>query len=191
MSRSMCRRRVRASLFLLAIGVLVCGNAGAAESVLINGGFEKGLVPPWGTGLYSEGRAGWWNSNGCGSTVEIDESAAMEGATALHIMNPSSRSAQVYGTIAQRIRIEPKRPYRITVWARGLDLATAGAVSVVIDDAWKVRPIALPAGSFAWTRLSGTFSLDTDHADIRILTEDAGEAWLDDVQVVPLDSLIQ
>lgn len=114
----------------------------------------------------------------------------MEGLASLHVINPSTRAPQVYGTTAQRIPIEPNRPYRITVWVRGLDLASAGAVSVVVDEVWQVRPIALPAGSYAWTRLSGTFSLAADHVDIRILSEDAGEAWLDDVTVEPLESLL-
>jgi len=186
----MCRRHALINLILF-VGGLTFGNAESAESIVVNGGFENGLAPPWGTGLYSQGRPGWWNSSNCNSTAEVDERVAMEGIVSLYIANSSPRAAQVYGTTAQRIRIEPKRPYRITIWARGLELGSNGAVSVVVDDAWQVRPIALPKGSFAWTRLSGTFSLSADHADIRILSEDIGEAWIDDVRVEPLDTLIQ
>jgi len=187
----MCTRLALVSLCLYALGGLAWGTAHSAEALVANGGFEQGLAAPWGTGLYSEGRPGWWNSGSCTSTVEIDERTVIEGLASLHIVSPSPRAAQVYGTIAQRIRIEPNRPYRITAWARGLDLASAGAVSLVVDEAWQVRPITLPAGSYSWTRLSGTFSLPAEYADIRILSEDAGEAWLDDVQVVPLESLIR
>ena len=186
----MCRRRALVSRWLCAIGALAGPAAAPADALIGNGGFEAGLAAPWGTGLYSEGRPVWWNSQGCRSEVVLDETVAMQGLASLHIINPSTRAAQVYGTMAQRIPIEPNRPYRITVWARGLDLASAGAVSVVVDDAWQVRPIALPAGTYAWTRLSATFSLPADHADIRVLIEDAGEAWLDDVQVIPLDSVL-
>ena len=187
----MCKRSAFARLGPVVALFLAIGNAWPAEPLIVNGGFERGLMQPWGTGLYSEGRPLWWNSGGCGSTVEIDETGAIEGAAALHIINPSPRAAQVYGTVAQRIRIEPNRPYRITVWARGLDLASAGAVGLVVDDAWRVRPVSLPAGSYAWTRLSGTFSLPADYADIRILSEDAGEAWIDDVRIEPLDMLLR
>jgi len=187
----MCKRSAFASLGPVVALVLTIGNAWCAEPLLLNGGFEQGLIQPWGTGLYSENRPVWWNSGGCRSSAEIDESGAIEGAAALHVINPSPRAAQVYGSVAQRVRIEPNRPYRITVWARGEDLASAGAVSLVVDAAWRVRPITLPAGSYVWTRLSGTFSLPADYADIRILTEDAGEAWIDDVRIEPLDTLIQ
>lgn len=186
----MCRQRVLVSRWLFTLGALAVSAAAPADALIGNGGFEAGLSAPWGTGLYSEGRQAWWNSQGCRSEADLDETVAMEGLAALHIINPSTRAAQVYGTMAQRIAIEPNRPYRITVWVRGLDLASAGAVSVVVDEAWQVRPIALPAGSYAWTRLSGTFSLRADHADIRILAEDAGEAWLDDLQVIPLESVL-
>ncbi len=186
----MCRRRALVSRRLFALGTLAVSVAVPADPLLGNGGFNAGLGPPWGTGLYSEGRPAWWNSQGCRSEVALDEAVAMEGLASLHIINLSTRAPQVYGTMAQRIQIEPNRPYRITVWARGLDLASAGAVSVVVDEAWQVRPVVLPAGSYAWTRLSGTFSLPSAHADIRVLIEDAGEAWLDDVQVIPLDSVL-
>ena len=112
----------------------------------------------------------------------------MEGLVSLHIINPSNRAPNVYGTTAQLIPITPNQPYRITLWAQGLKLASRGAVTIVVDDAWSVRPIALPAGTYSWTRLSGTFSLAADHASIRILSEDAGDAWLDDISITPLES---
>lgn len=73
------------------------------------------------------------------------------------------------------------------MWARGRNLASRGAVNLAVDDAWQVRPIALPAGTYAWTRLSGTFSLTVGQADVRIIAEDVGEAWLDEVRVTPLE----
>ncbi|TAJ95108.1 MAG: hypothetical protein EPO31_01670 [Gammaproteobacteria bacterium] len=187
----MCKRSALVSLGLLVALTLTGGHAWPAEPLFVNGGFEQGLVKPWGTGMYSEDRPLWWNSGDCDSTVELDERGPIEGIAALHIVNLTPRTAHVYGTVAQRVRIEPNRPYRITLWARGLDLASAGAVTLIVDEAWKVRPIALPGGSFAWTKLSGTFSLPADYADIRILSEDAGEAWIDDVRIEPLNTLLQ
>lgn len=181
---------MRNALVSLAI-MLISGHAWPAEPLLVNGGFEQGLVQPWGTGLYSENRPEWWNSGDCESTAEVDERGSIEGAISLHIVNLTPRTAHVYGTVAQRIRIDPNRPYRITVWARGLDLASTGAVTLIVDETWRVRPITLPAGTFAWTKLSGVFSLPTDYADIRILSEDAGEAWIDDVRIEPLDTLLR
>ena len=189
MSPSRSRRRALASLLLLGIVLSTVRTAGSAEVLPGNGGFETGLAPPWGTGQYSAGRPIWWNSSNCASRAEIDETTAMEGLVSLHIVNASPRAAQVYGTTAQEIRIEPNQPYRISVWVQGLNLASAGAVTIVVDDAWQVRPISLPGGTYAWTRISGVFSLPADHANIRILAEDAGEAWLDDITITPLDSV--
>lgn len=190
MSLSMFRRRARVSLLLLLFTGLVNRPVHSAENLIGNGGFETGLVSPWGTGQYSQGRTVWWNNHNCRSRAEIDETTAIEGLVSLHIVNLSPRAPQVYGTTAQQIPIESKRPYRITVWVQGLNLASEGAVTLVVDDAWEVRPISLPGGTYAWTKLSAIFSLPADHANIRILSEDAGEAWIDDINVTPLDSVL-
>lgn len=190
MSISTYRRLASASLLLLAAAVPAGRTDGATDIILGNGGFESGLAAPWGTGQYSNGRSLWWNSSNCRSRVELDETDAMHGLVSLHIINESTRAPNVYGTTAQLIPIVPNQPYRITLWAQGLKLASRGAVTIVVDDAWAVRPIALPAGTYSWTRLSGTFSLPADHASIRILSEDAGEAWLDDITITPLESAL-
>ena len=190
MSLCMSRQGVPVNLILFLVTVLFAGTASSAGELLSNGSFETGLSSPWGRGQYGQGRDIWWNSNNCRSRVEIDETDAMEGLVSLHIINPSPRSPQVYGTTVQVISIEPNRPYRISVWVQGLNLASAGAVTLIVDDAWQVRPITLPGGTYAWTKLSGIFSLPADHANIRILSEDAGEAWLDDLKITPLDSVL-
>ena len=190
MSSFISRRLAYASLLLLAAAGLAGWAYAATAVVLGNGGFEAGLAAPWGSGQYSNGRSLWWNSGNCRSRVELDETDAMHGLVSLHIINPSKRAPNVYGTTAQLIHIVPNQPYRITLWAQGLKLASPGAVSIVVDDAWAVRPIALPAGTYAWMRLSAVFSLPADHASIRILSEDAGDAWLDDISITPLESAL-
>ncbi len=78
--------------------------------------------------------------------------------------------------------LEPGRRYRISLWARAERLASDGAVSIVVDEDWRVRPIRLPRGTYDWTEFTGEFSLPETTAPLRILSEDAGEAWLDDVE---------
>lgn len=155
-----------------------------------NGGFESGFTAPWGTGLYSDGKKLWWNSLDCQSAAEADEIVKKEGVASLHILNLSPRSPHVYGTVAERILIKKNQPYRITLWARGFKLASRGAINISVDDVWKVRPIAFPQGTFSWVKLDGVFRLNDDHADIRIISEDSGEAWIDDIQVVPLEEYL-
>jgi hypothetical protein len=57
---------------------------------------------------------------------------------------------------------------------------------VVADDGWKVRPIQLPRGSYDWTPFLGVFALPQATANLRLLSEDRGEVWLDDIRIEPL-----
>jgi hypothetical protein len=151
-----------------------------------NGGFESRLAAPWGSGLYSNGRSIWWTSGGCNCTAEADEAVRKSGNFSLRITNRSPRGPHVYGTTAQRIPVTPKRSYRVTLWAKASGLASNGAVSFVVDDVWKVRPIELPGGSYSWRKFTGTFSLPVDYTDLRVVSQDRGLVWIDDIQVVPL-----
>lgn len=152
-----------------------------------SGGFEGGLDMPWGTGQYAQNRTIWWNSGDCQSQAEADGPFRHEGARSLHIVNRSPRRPNVFGTTQQSISIEPGRLYRITAWARANQLGSNGAVSVVVDADWKIRPIQLPAGSYEWRQFSGEFTLASPKADLRILSEDLGEVWIDDIQITALD----
>ena len=157
------------------------------RNLLTNGGFERGLVPPWGIDPQGQGKDFWWNSSNCLSAAELDETVRKDGEVSLHIANLSRRAPQVYGTVAQRIPIKKHQLYRITLWAKGNQLASRGAMVIIVDRAWKVRPILLPAGTYAWRMLEGVFSLPEETAEIRILSEDVGEAWIDDIRVVPIE----
>jgi hypothetical protein len=158
-------------------------------NIVRNGGFESGLAAPWGSGLYSQGRDIWWTSRGCQCTAEADEAVRKGGNFSLRIMNLSPRSPNVYGTTAQRIAIKPKLSYMVTLWAKASRLASNGAVFIVVDGEWKVRPIVLPGGSYSWKKFSGIFSLPAEYADLRIISEDRGLAWIDDVRVIPFPGM--
>ncbi len=149
---------------------------------LENGGFEEDLKFPWGTGLYSDYGI-WWNSMNCQSSAELDSRNSRSGRYSLHIINLSPRQPHVFGNMSQRISIEPNRKYMISLWAKADNLASANAVNVPVDPGWFIRPIQLPRGTFDWTEFKGEFSLDTNYADIRILIEDTGEVWIDDLEV--------
>ena len=155
------------------------------QNLLVNGDFEQGLQHPWGTGQYSEARPIWWNSSSCNSKALATTKAAHSGSASLLIDNPSSRSPHVFGTTAQRIDIRPEQRYRLVLWAGARDLASNGAVNFAVDQQWQIRPVSLPAGSFPWTWFDGMFSLPGGFADVRIISEDKGKVWLDDIQVVP------
>jgi hypothetical protein len=48
------------------------------------------------------------------------------------------------------------------------------------------RPVELPAGTYDWKKLEGTFQVPSQRHSIvlRIVSADTGEAWLDDIEVV-------
>ena len=111
-----------------------------------NGGFESGLSAPWGTGQYSDGHSVWWTSGNCQSSANADPRIRKSGNLSFHIINRSPRAANVFGSTQQPISIIPGQQYRINIWAKAHGLASDGAVAIVVDREWKVRPIRLPKG---------------------------------------------
>ena len=184
-----------ARLLMLAVSLLPCtgtvlGAAAANPNLLKNGGFEERSAAPWGTGLYSGQGSIWWNSGNCKSQARLDEATKKSGLVSLYIYNPTPKNPNVYGTTAQRVTIRPNQLYRLTLWAKGNRIATPGAVSIVVDSEWKIRPIQLPARTFSWKKFESVFSLPAQYVDIRILSEDKGEVWLDDMSLVALDDYL-
>jgi hypothetical protein len=174
-------------LALTAGGGTAEGRPNRARPLVVNGGFEAGPEVGWGHGQYSKDRPWWWNSRDCLSVAEISGDEHHGGKQALHIVNLSPRAPHVYGTTQQPIRIQPGKRYRVALWAKAPQVASRGAVSIVVDSSWRVHPISLPAGSYGWKRFSGQFTLNEDTAQLRILCEDMAEVWIDDVEVTPMD----
>ncbi|MDO8369886.1 MAG: carbohydrate binding domain-containing protein [Candidatus Nitrotoga sp.] len=154
----------------------------AENNLLQNGGFEQGLKAPWGIGQYGSNGL-WWNAGDCQSTANIDFQTSQSGRASLHISNSSGSTPNVYGTTVQAVAIQPSHKYRITLWAKGKSLASKGAISLIVDKAWYIRPIMLPSGTFDWQKFDGIFELKSTIADIRILSQDRGEVWIDDISV--------
>ena len=177
--------------FLIAWGggeSAALGQTASHRLWVLNGGFEAGAEVGWGQGPSAENRAWWWNSRDCQSVAEISGEERHSGKLALHIVNISARAPHVYGTTQQPpVAIQPGRRYRVSLWAKAPQIASPGAVSLVVDSAWKVRPIQLPSGGFDWTQFSGEFVLHEPTAQIRILCEDLAEVWIDEVALTPAD----
>lgn len=176
--------RMRAPLIaILCVFSLASDTLGSHSNLISNGGFEARTLSPWGAGTQSNDANGWWNSLECRSTATLDTTIFHGGNASLRIDNSSPRSPNVFGSIAQRVVWKPNMTYRVRLWARGENLASHGAVSVIVDREWRIRPITLPAGSFPWTRFEGTFTAPVGSGDIRILSEDKGRVWIDDITV--------
>ncbi|RPI79255.1 MAG: hypothetical protein EHM45_03675, partial [Desulfobacteraceae bacterium] len=162
-------------------------NTKPLKNLLINGGFEQGLAAPWESGFYSKKPMVWFNSGNCHSTADLDKQTVHGGNASLHLRNLSKRAPNIYGTMTQKIKVNKNRYYAMTLWARGQNLVSNGGLNIAVDAMWKIRPVALPAGNFNWTRFYKTFnSGDRDTIEFRIIFEDVGEVWLDDMAVEEL-----
>ena len=163
--------------------------------LLINGGFEEGLIFPWGTGHYerSEGRFGfgvWWNSANARAFMKIDQDEKHSGRRSLRITNYSPTAPHVFTTVSQRIAgLKPNTIYRVSYWAKAQDLAPS-AVSFAIDAAWVKRLPNLPSGTYDWQVFSSTINIGhNDYIDFRILHQNTGTVWLDDMEIRELEPL--
>lgn len=153
------------------------------------GGFEHGLSPPWGTGHWEHPggsfRFGiWWNSGKARTFARMDSAVAHSGQASLRITSYSPSAPHVFGTTGQRIeRVHPNTLYEVSLWARAEDL-TPGAVQVVLDPAWHVRPLTLPPGSYDWRRFTAQVnSGDLAFIDLRLLIQSTGTVWIDDLSL--------
>ena len=153
---------------------------------LLSGGFELGLSRHWGLGQFQQGKPIWWNSNGCRSTATVVSTEAHSGKKSLLIENFTKASPRVYGTTQQAIPITAKARYRVSLWAKTRNLEKLG-FRVVVNDAWDVIPINLPAGSYEWTKFEGEFSIPTDIAQVRLVSLGVGQVWIDDITIEMID----
>ncbi len=156
------------------------------------GEFERGLIPPWGTGHYESGNFNfgiWWNSTNCRSYAKLDSAVTHSGQASLRLTSFSPSAANVFGTTSQRIRgIAPNTLYEVSVWARAENLSP-GAVQLIMDAGWHLRPLTLPPGTYDWKQFTARFnSQDLAFIDLRVLLQSTGTVWLDDLSLRRLDS---
>jgi CHAT domain-containing protein len=159
-------------------------------NLLVNGGFEDGLKHPWGTGHYeaASGKTGfglWWNSNNARAFMKIDTDERHSGEKSLRVTNYSPGAPHVFTTTSQRISgLTPNTVYRVSLYAKARNLSPG--VSFAVDAAWGKRVLSLPAGTYDWRHFSGTINIGhNDYIDLRLIHENTGTLWLDDLVVEP------
>lgn len=158
------------------------------KNLLINGGFEDGLIFPWGTGHYEsmDGKFQfglWWNSMNANAFMKVDTTEAYSGVKSLQITNYSSFVSHVFTTLSQRIPgLQPNTVYKISCCVKANDVPS-GAVLVIVDAAWAKR-FALPSGTYDWQPFSVTVNIGhNDYIDFRIVHQSTGSVWFDDIIV--------
>jgi CHAT domain-containing protein/tetratricopeptide (TPR) repeat protein len=161
--------------------------------LLINGGFEDGLMPPWGTGHYESRFGIWWNSQRASETnparayMKIDTDVRHSGERSLRITNFSKAESGVFTTTAQRVYgLEPDSVYRVSMYVKARDLSPS-AVGFAIDAGWNMRLPKLPGGTYDWRLYTADINIGHNaYIDFRIIDEDTGTVWLDDIRIEKL-----
>ncbi len=164
-------------------------------NLLVNGGFEDGLIPPWGTGHYESdtGKTAfgiWWNSMNARAFMKVDTDRPHAGRRSLRITNYSPSEPHVFTTSSQRIRgLTPNTLYKVTMYVKAEDLSP-GALSFAIDAAWTKRLPALRGGTYDWQPYSATINIGHNtQIDFRIIHLSTGSAWLDDIVIQPAQQM--
>lgn len=138
----------------------------------------------WGRNVLYGEHGIWWNSQNANAGAR--PLTFQDGTTGLYIFNWSERSPHVYGTTAQRIQTVPGQRYRVSFMGSARSLSSYGALNIIVDPAWNIRPIHMPAGTYDFTEFSGTFTADSLYVDLRIIIEDAGEVWITGMTLQPI-----
>jgi len=155
-------------------------------NLLINGGFEDGLIHPWGTGHYEteqgKSRFGiWWNSMNARAFMKLDTDRRHSGQRSLRVTNYSPPQAHVFTTTSQRLTgLKPNTVYRLSLYAKAENLK--GGATFRVDAAWTKLVLALPPGAYGWTHFTGAVNIGhNDYIDLRLILENTGTVWIDDL----------
>src|SRR5262249_33550114 len=95
----------------------------------------------------------------------------------------SPAAPNVYRTMAQQDAVTAGAPYCLAFYARSQSSAL-GALTIAVDHKWGKRAGAT-AGTYDWTRFTVSFNAEASPIDVRIITENAGTVWVDDISVTP------
>lgn len=142
----------------------------------------------WGTGQYSKNGI-WWNSRGARSRYSIvnlgnNRPPGSKASTALYLQNSSRAAPHVYGTTCQRIDVQRGKQYTISFWLSAKNVASDGALYIVVDPQWTIRPINIKGGSYGWTKFSGSFTASANYIDLRIIFANTGEVWMTEIEMI-------
>jgi hypothetical protein len=153
----------------------------APGNLVKDGGFETGLVAPWGTGIYEPRSDIFWGA--ASATATVVHSNVHSGSSALMIVNQSPQAPNVYRTMSQQVAVTAGAPYCLSFYAMSQD-SKAGALSIAVDHAWLHRARPGP-GTYAYHIFQFSFTAESALIDVRVISENTGTVWVDDIAVTP------
>lgn len=152
-------------------------DARLPENLLKNPGFEQGLKA--------------WQTMGGGSAAAVDTTRAAGGKASLRFDAKEFTSGGVW----QRVRVDPRRQYRLSLKAQCRGLVGYGFTKVLRFNrhrqpmGWVGDEILVTGTTDGWGRYATTFqpTPDTDSIVVYLRVEDTvGKVWMDDVVLRPL-----
>lgn len=149
-------------------------------NLITGGGFESGaLGAPWGTGIYEPNAGGifWGSADATAEVVQGDT----RGAYSLRITNRTAAAPHVYRTLARKVGVSGGQQHCFTAWVR-TENGTSGMLSFRFNDSWS-QALGIGTGSAAWRQHAYTFVAEDSNIDVRIVSENTGIAWVDDLEL--------
>ena len=169
--------------------IMVSPCAEAEDNLVLNGGFEQEL-DHWGTGYYEtdayRGKLGTFWASRLGDEIadvrgDVDSEVHHCGAKSFKITNNQTFMPNLYGSMSQRITgLLPNTDYLAAVWVKA-ERAGKRTLEITTDLEWKGR-LTIEPGTYGWRRYTQVFNTgDSTYVDFRILSEDPGTVWIDDL----------
>ncbi|GAA4219119.1 hypothetical protein FHR32_004434 [Streptosporangium album] len=157
--------------------------AALAAVVLAWGGFTGTASADTGD---SHTFASWtqYATGGTDITVTADTQAPHGGAAAVKVVNATPKASNAYGGILQTVTVAPSTTYQFSAWMKAGGLPSGSAAQFVLSPDWSVRQW-FPAGSYDWTRFTWSYTTTATQSSLalRLLLQDAGSLWLDDLTI--------
>lgn len=155
------------------------------ENLIVNGGFEEGLL---------DGGFDWWYSPNGNVKLAIDGAQFFSGTRSLSVTF-NGRNAADAG-IMQFVPVKPDTDYEFSVQSKTLDIDSASGPRFAIADAYSLSSYALTddlLGSNPWHKQQARFHTGprTDLVFVKITRDPPGplirgKLWVDDVRLTEL-----
>ncbi|MFC4138339.1 MULTISPECIES: Ig-like domain-containing protein [unclassified Microbacterium] len=124
-------------------------------------------------------------NGGADVTSTADTATFHGGAASLKLVDTTPKAANVYGGVLQSVTVTPSTTYEFSAWVRAQDVPTTGTLQFVLSPDWTVRQ-TFPGGTYDWTRTTWTYTTTATQTAInyRIIQQNTGTYWLDDLSIV-------
>lgn len=171
---------------LLAVVTLVLVTCTSASAV--------SFIPTVPNPGFEDGTTSWsWNvHNGAQVSFEIDKKNPHSGKQCIVFTNNSGVTPHVYGRLSTGISVVPSASYELSCWVRGEDVQEPANANHITD--WNSYMLALPSGTFGWTKISTIFTTRADQQGITLGINIANKCKvlaIDDVSLRPLGGQLQ